>query len=128
MIVATALASVGVFIAALWVFGVVRVGTGVLATTQNAVAAMRDESLEDEMREKIVQSASVQLMAAFVSTVIRGALTFAASFATIWLADAAGLAAMEDVVRFLSRWDVIIIVTIALTMGYVIWGRIWRSK
>ena len=128
MITATAIASIGVFIGAFWGLGIAKVGAGVLSTAGGAVAAMRDESLDDQAREKAVRRASIQLISAFISILIRSALTFVASFLPIWRADFMDLATTEDVVRFLSRWDVIMIATIVVIAGYVIWMRRWPSR
>jgi hypothetical protein len=128
VITAIAISSIVVFIAALWAFGVARVGAGVLATAQGAVAAMRDESLDDEAREKVVQRASIQLMGAFASILVRGALTFLASILPIWLGSLAGLAEIEEVMDYLSRCDVILIASVVITAGFVIWMRLWRSR
>jgi hypothetical protein len=100
----------------------------VLATAQGAVAAMRDESLDDEAREKVVQRASIQLMGAFASILVRGALTFLASILPIWLGSLAGLAEIEEVMDYLSRCDVILIASVVITAGFVIWMRLWRSR
>jgi hypothetical protein len=86
-------------IGALWAFGVVGVAANVLATARDAVAAMRDESLDDEAREKAVQRASLQLISASTSILVRSALVFAVSFLPIWLASLTGLATIEDVIR-----------------------------
>lgn len=128
MIAATVLASIGFFIGALWVFGIARVGAGVLVIAKGAVAAMHDKSLDDEVREKAVQRASIQLIGAFFSILVRSALAFLASFLPIWIASLAGLATIEDVLRYLSRWDVIVIASVVITAGYVIWMRLWPSR
>lgn len=128
MIAATALASIGFFIGAFWVFGITRVGAGVLVIATGAIAAMRDKRLDDEVREKTVQRASIQLIGAFFSILIRSALAFLASFLPIWIASLAGLATIEDVLRYLSRWDVIVIASTVVIAGYVIWMRLWPSR
>jgi hypothetical protein len=128
VIAATALASIGIFVGALWVFRVARVGAGVLAIARHAVAAMRDENLDDRAREKTVQRASIQLIGAFVSILVRGALAFLVSFLPIWLASLTGLASAEDVFRYLSRWDVIVIASIVVIAGYVIRMRLWPTR
>ncbi len=128
MIAAAALASIGLFIGAFWVFGIARVGAGVLVIAKDAVAAMQDKSLDDEVREKAVQRASIQLIGAFFSILVRSALAFLASFLPIWIASLAGLATIEDVLRYLSRWDVIVIASVVVTAGYVIWTRLWPSR
>lgn len=128
MIVLTAIASIAVFINALWVFGVVQVSSGVLVSTKDAVAVMRDESLDDTVREKAVRRASLQLLGAFMSILLRSALAFAASFLPIWLATLAGLVKTEEIFQYLARWDVILISSIIIAIGYFIWIRIRPSR
>ncbi len=125
MIAATALASIGVFIGALWVLRVAQVGAGVLVIAGRAVAVMRDENFDDRAREKAVQRASIQLIGAFISILVRSALAFLVSFLPIWLASLTDLATIEDVIRYLSRWDVIVIASMVVIAGYVIWMRLW---
>ena len=74
MIAATALASIGFFIGAFWVLGIARLGAGVLVIANGAIAAMRDNSLDDEVREKTVQHASIQLIGAFFSILVRSSM------------------------------------------------------
>jgi Sulfotransferase family len=128
MIIAIAILSIGVFICALHLFGVVRVASGVLVTAQDAVTILRDNSLDDRTREKEIQHASLRLLGAFVSILIRSMLTFLASFAPIWFASLMGLVKIEDVISYLSRWDVIVITTVLVVAGYVIWIRIRPSS
>ncbi len=128
MIPAISIVSIVVFIGALWGSDVARVGAGALTTTQGAIAAMRDESLNDEAREKAVQRASLQLMGAFASILVRGGLTLMVSILPLWLASLAGLAEIEEVMHYLSRWDVIIIASVVITVGYVVWMRPWPSR
>lgn len=128
MITATAIASVGCFFGALWAFGAIRVAAGVLGTAQGALATIRDESVSDEVTEKEVQRASLRLMSAFVSILLRSALALLVSFLPIWLASSIGLTATEDVLLYLSRWDVIAILSAALIAGYFMWLRISPSK
>lgn len=128
MIATIALASIAIFVVALWLFGVVRIAIRVLNTTRAAVAAMRDQGLDDDTREKVVQRASGQLFGAFVSITFRSVLAGLASLAPIWLAKQAGLASIDDVMMFLSRWQTILIATIAITLGLVIKVLLWPSK
>ena len=128
MIAAAAIASIGCFIVAFWLLGVARVGAGVLTVARGAVAAMRDENLDDAAREKAVQRASLQLMGAFASILVRSALALLISFLPIWIASLAGLASIEAVVAFLSRWDVIAVASMAVIAGYVIWTRLAPTR
>jgi hypothetical protein len=128
VIVATAVATLAIFAVALWMSGVMRVSAGVLSTTQNAAAIMRDPALDDLQREKAIQRASLRLLADFGSILFRGVVSLAISFAPIWLADAAGLASSRAVIDFLSRTDVIVVTSVVMVVGYVIRVRMWPSN
>jgi len=128
MITLIAILSIGVFICALHLFGVVRVASGVLVTAQDAVTVLRDNSLDDRAREKEIQHAALKLLGAFISILIRSILTFIASLVPIWLSSLAGFVKIEDVFRYLSRWDVVVIATVLIVAGYVIWIRIRSSS
>jgi hypothetical protein len=124
---AAASASVIVFAVALWLFGVIRVGSGVLVTARSALAAISDESLDDLAREKAVQKASLSLLGAFVSIALRSILALLASFLPIWLASLTGRTSVDEVMQFLSRWDVVLIASLLMIAVYVIGRRLWPS-
>jgi hypothetical protein len=128
MIAATAIASVGVFIFTFWLFGVARVGTSVLTTTRDAMNILHDKNLDDLDREKKLQRASLQLGSAFVSISIRSALALATSFLPIWLVSLSGQVTIEDVLVYLSRWDVIVAVTLVVILIYIISTRVLSSR
>lgn len=119
MIVSTAILSLAIFMGGLWVFGVARSGADVLYTARNAVAILRDESVDDDTREQAARRASLQLLGGFVSILIRSAVALLASFSPIWLADMAGWVQTRDVVEFMIRWDVIAIAAIVVLGAYV---------
>ena len=123
-----AVTSLGVFILALWILRVVPVSARAIFVAQGAVAIIRDHRYDDAAREKAVQHASLKLLKVFFSLLSRGSLTLLASLAPIFLADISGLVASENVIVFLSRIDVIIIATIAITTGYFVVKRLWPTK
>jgi hypothetical protein len=124
MIAAIAIVSIGVFICGLKLFGVFRVAGKAIATAQEAITTLRDKSLDDQTREKKLQRASLQLLGAFISILIRSILTLLSSLVPIWLASFTGLARIEDVISYLSRWDVITISTVFMIAGYFVWIRL----
>lgn len=128
MIAATAILSIVAFIWAMGVFGLVRVATDILAVSHNAYRTMQDKKLDDLARERAVQQASFKLMYAFGSMLLRGVLSLLVAVLPIWLASMAGLVRFEEVVDFLSRWDVIIAATVVITVGYILWSKWWRSR
>lgn len=128
MIVITAVASIAVFLGALWLFGVVRISSGALLSTRDAVAVMRDESLDDAAREKAVRRASLRLLGVFMSILLRSALALAVSLLPIGLAALAGHVEPAEVFHYLSRWDVILLSSVTITVGYLIWIRIRRFR
>ncbi|WP_193369824.1 hypothetical protein [Pelagibius marinus] len=125
---AVALASICAFIGAFWLLGIVRRAAAALAVTRGALAAMRDAALDEDAREKEVQRASLKLLGIFFSILARSLLALFASFLPIWVADTLGLASSETVLLFLARWDVILVVSLVLLAGYVLWNRLWASS
>jgi len=123
MITVTAIASICVFIFAFKISGVIRVGADVLVKVQEALATIKDDSINDEKREKELQRASINLFGAFISILSRGILTLIASFLPIWLADIMDLAMTKDVINYLSRWDVIVTTTFLVVIYYILWNR-----
>ena len=124
MIAATAILSIGVFICALQFLGIVQVAADTLVTARKAISTIQDNSLDDRAREKKLQRAALQLFGAFITILIRSLFTLLASFLPIWLASLMGLVKIEDVIHFLSRWDVIVITTVLIVAAYVIWTRL----
>jgi hypothetical protein len=120
MIVLVALASIAFFLIAFWLLKITRVSGEALKTSRSAIAALGDKSLDDNAREKIIQSASIKLFGAFISIFIRTVLTLAISVLPIWLAHWTEIARMDVVIDFLSRWDVIAIISVVIIGGYFI--------
>lgn len=127
MTVFTALLSIVVFMLCLKSFGVVKVSQSVLATSRHAVGAMRNHVLDDDEREKIVQKASLQLLGQFFSIITRVAGVLVASFIPIWLISLTGLTTIDAVFGFLSRWDVILVITLVMIAAYFAWVQ-WSKR
>jgi len=128
MTVAIGIASIALFLFAFWRLDLVRVSSGAVTTARTALAAMRDESLDDAAREKAVQAASIRLTGAFVSIAVRGAVALGVSLLPIWLGDVGGLAPGDEVINFLSRWDVILIASVVIVAGYVLRARLSAQR
>ena len=124
MIILVAVISVTLFLIAFWWLKITRVGADALKISRSAMAAMGDKSLDDDTREKMIQSASVKLFGSFFSILIRSILTLAIAFLPVWLADLTGIAGMHAVFGFLSRIDVIIITSIVMIGGYLVLMRV----
>lgn len=128
MIVATAAASIGIFLVALLLLRVVPAASNALTIARGAFEALRDPGLDDAARERAARSASIRLFGSFISILARGALAVAASLLPIWLADALGLARYDQIFDFLARWDVILIASIVLVLGYVVRTLLWSRN
>jgi hypothetical protein len=128
MIVATAATAIGVFLVAVWLCGVVPESAAALAIARDAFGAMQDPALDDAAREKAVQRASIRLLGKFVSILLRGAVAIGISLLPIWASDVSGLAASDQVVDFLSRWDVILIASVVIVLGYLVRARLWAPN
>jgi hypothetical protein len=128
VIVATAAASISVFLVVLWLSGVVPASASALAIARGALGAMRDARVDDAAREKAVQRASLRLIGTFVSILVRGAVAIAASLLPIWVADVSGFASSDQVIEFLSQWEVIVIASIVIVMGYLVRMWLWAPN
>jgi len=128
MIAATAILSIGAFLIAFWRLRVAEIAAGVLVTARDALATMRDEALDDRQRERAVQQASIRLMGAFVSILLRSLLALLAALLPIWAVALTGLAPQDAVVSYLSRWDVIAVATLVILAGFVVWTRLRPAR
>lgn len=125
MIPVAAFAAVAVFAVALSRLGVVKAASGAVAISRDTMGVMRDPHLDDRARENAVQRASLRLMGACFSILYRSILAVLLSLAPVWVFSALGLLTFAQVLEFLSRWDVIVIVTVVMLAGYGISKRLW---
>ncbi|HVH26926.1 MAG TPA: hypothetical protein VM818_09210 [Vicinamibacterales bacterium] len=123
MIVLTAIVSLGTFFGGFWLSGVGRIASDVLVTTRQAASTMRDDSLDEATREKVMRRSSLRLVSHMSALLIRSAAAVAAALAPILLAHAAGLVQAQRVFAFLSRWETALATTIVAGAAYWLWDR-----
>ena len=109
-----------------WRAGVVSSAKGAIATTRGAVQAMRDRELDEVARERVVQKAAIRLVVASGSLILRTLVALVAAFVPILAADWGGIAPQAAILTFMGRWDVILIATVVVTLGFVVGMRAWR--
>ncbi len=120
-----AAASIGVFLLVFWLAGIVSTARRAIATTRNAMLAMRDPALDELARERAVQAAAIRLVVASGSLILRSLLALAAAIIPILAADWAGIVPQTAMLAFMERWDVIVIATVVVTLSYVVGLRVW---
>jgi hypothetical protein len=125
VIAVAALATVAVFAVALWRLGVVNAASGAIAISRDTMGIMRDPHLDERAREQAVQRASLRLIGACGSILLRSALAVLVSLVPVWAFSALGFVTFGQVMEFLSRWDVVVIVTVVMLAGYGMWKRLW---
>jgi hypothetical protein len=128
VIVLTAMVSIGAFFGGFWLSGVGRIATEVLLTIRQAAATMRDRSLDEAAREKLMQRSSLRLVSHLCALLIRSAAAVAAAVAPIWLAHAAGLVQAQRVFALLSRWETALATTIVAGVAYWLRDQAWRTN
>ena len=121
----TAATSIGVFLLAFWFTDVVTTGKSAIETIRNAMQAIRNPALDELEREHTVQAAAVRLVVASSSLILRSLLALSAAFIPIIAADFAGIVPQAAMLDFMGRWDVIVVATVAVTLGYVVGLRVW---
>ncbi|MCP3872178.1 MAG: sulfotransferase [Desulfobacteraceae bacterium] len=108
MILLTAIASICTFLFTVWYLGVTRICRTALELVQNSFTIINNPDLDNDTREKRIQQNSIKLFKTFFSILVRSGLAAFLSFLPIWLAASAGWLEIEDVVKFLSRWDIML--------------------
>lgn len=128
MIAAVAIASILAFVIVFWKAGVVPAAQKAIATASHAGKVMSSKELDDDVKEKEVQKSAIGLLGSVASITIRSVLALIAAAVPIYGAEAAGLVSSDAVIDFLSRWDVIIIVSVVMIAGYIVGRRVWRAR
>lgn len=128
MIIVIAFASIVTFIFFLWILHIVPLSAQAISISKDAVSTIRDDRYDDVDREKAVQQASILLIKTFFSIFYRSILVFTASLLPIWLADWLGWTNSGEVIAFLLRGDVILIVSVSLLLIYFAGKSLWTSK
>lgn len=115
MILALAISLLAVlgFGAMLWLTGVGATARALLRETQAGVSAMTDRTLDDDAKERAVRRAGLRLIGGAAGLAWRIALALGAAAAPVLLADALGLARVDNVLALMLRWDYIVLVSLA---------------
>jgi hypothetical protein len=116
------------FVIVFWKAGVVGAAQKAITTASHAGKVMSSKELDDEVKEKEIQKSAIGLLGSFVSIAGRSALSLVAAAVPIYGAEAAGLVSADAVIDFLSRWDVIIIISVVMIAGYLVGRRVWPAK
>lgn len=127
MTAAAAIVSILAFVVVFWKAGVVEAAQKAIATASRAGKVMSSKELDDHTKEKEVQKAAIGLVGSVFSIALRSLIALLAAAVPIYGADAAGLATTDGVIDFLSRWDVIIIVSAVMVAGYFAGRRLWPA-
>jgi hypothetical protein len=128
VIVAVAAVSILAFVLVFWKVGVVDAARKAIATASHAGKVMATKDLSDEIKEKEVQKSAIGLLGSVVSIAWRSAVSLIGAALPIYAAAAAGLASDDAVIDFLSRWDVIIVVSVAMIAGYFAVQKLWPAR
>ena len=84
---------------------------------------MRDTTLDDDEKEKKVQSAALSLFSQFFWITLTAVLVLAASGVVMWLGDLTGVASFDAVMAFLLSWEIIVGTTVLLMAIFWFLGR-----
>ena len=126
MTLSVTLISVVIFVLAFAVLRIVPVARGAIATATGAVQVMRNPTLDDDARERAVQKASISLFGAFASILLRFVATLVFAAMPIWVADVLGIVSAEAVIAYLSRIDVIVVLSVVMVAIWVLWAQLPR--
>lgn len=128
MTLAVTMLSTLVFLVALHFLRIIDIGRRVIDVAGDAGRTLRDGSIPDDEKEAAMQKASLTLAVAFANIAVRAVLTLALSLIPIFLADRLGWVPLDESISFMSRWDVILMLSAVIIAGYLVGPRLWRSK
>ena len=106
--------SLGMFIVAIKLLGIVPKVKNVISTTHAATATMKSRELSEEQKEAAVQKAAVEMFGAFISIFARVLLTLAVPITFVMFGSFIGLYSTDDAVRAASDWYFIVGSTILM--------------
>ena len=128
MTIAVAVASILAFLVAFWAVKVVAAATKAITTATGAMKILANKDLDDAAKEKATQKAAISLLRSVVSIATRCAVSIVAAGIPIYAAQVLGIAPVSDTIDFLSRWDVILISSLVISVLYLVGRQLWATK
>ncbi len=111
---------VAVFAVLIHLFGIIKYSLEVISTSKESANALRDSSLEDYLKEKILQRKAIRLFVLFGILLLGSITALTVPIALIWILDAIGIFSFTDVLQILQRWDFLITATVLGIFAYLI--------
>ena len=107
MTLAAVILACAAFLVALNLSRLERLTLGVIASFRIAVAAMRNDALADDEKERLVRQSAVHLMNHFAAITLIGAAVLAVPVLVLLALDAFGATSFQAAVDLSLRWEVI---------------------
>lgn len=114
-------ASVALFLLGFHFLKVVAVAQAAIGESREAASVMRDPAVDEDLKERRLQKASVALFGKLLSMILRTLVCVALSFIPLLLADSMGWAAEAEVIPLFYSWEVITATVIAFVV-------VWRLR
>jgi hypothetical protein len=117
----------GVFLLACIALRLVSVAGAIIDTAGKALAAMRDEALDDDAKERVARSAAISLFGGFLSVVWRTAAAVLTSLAVLYGGEWLGLFDADAAITTLASWEFIVATTVVITVLWIAYSR-WQGQ
>ncbi len=85
-----------------------------LTTAQKAMGVMRDDSLHEDEKERLVQQAAIRLLKLFAKITLLGALILSLPMVILLTLDRLKIAPFQEVMDFLLAWEVLLAMTVSI--------------
>lgn len=95
----------------------------VMAIARRATRTISDNQLDDHDKERVARQAAVQLLGQAGMITLKGAITVACALFPFWLADVLALQPWDEAMSFALRWDVLLITSVLMLAGWLLWRR-----
>jgi len=102
------LSTIAAFIAAFHVSGLVARARAAVTVASQAMAVIVEKTLDDEVKERLVQRAAIRLFGQFALITLTAIMVLAVPGVVMWVGDVMGLAPFTAASDFLLSWQVLI--------------------
>ncbi len=99
----------------------------VIALSRTSVQTLRNPSLSDDEKERLIQANTIAMFKLFGILLGGMALALLIPLFVVWVFDQLGWVSLPGVLSALTRWDVIVVVSIVGIIIYWISSK-WRQK
>ena len=103
---------------------VIELSTRAIELARNSMAAIADQALDDETKEKIVQQSALKLFRVLGGLIIGFFVALVAPLGSVYLLQFVGVVSAEAVFMMLLRWEFIALSSVVCVVAFILIKRL----